>query len=405
MLKTTVSYGNNYETIVSLQGSSISVSGTSFSKLVTIVGKAGPPGPSDADTCPWTGITGKPDTYPPSTHNHNDLYYTETESDALFADTDHSHTEDDITNLDKYGKVTAPTTDNFPSFGDGNVLVDSGYGPSDFSGSGAVDTHESSYDHTQLHDHTNKATLDLISEAFTTTLKTKLDGIDEEANNYTHPAAHIISEVTGLQTALDGLQTALDGKEPVITKGTAFNKDFGTNADDVCEGNDSRLSDARTPTAHALDGAEHTGITGVADNFMGIDASGKPKDSGSKAGDFAVAGHNHEALYAALGHNHDATYALLAHDHDSRYSLLEHGHDTDYLNKANTTAFSPTGDYHPATKKYVDDSEARIKGVEVDDTNKADGKALVYSSTSGKIEYADAGVSFAQAKKLAIIFG
>ena len=36
--------------------------------------------------------------------------------------------------------------------------------------------------------------------------------------------------------------------EPVIpTKGTAFNKDFGTAADTVCEGNDSRLSDTRTP--------------------------------------------------------------------------------------------------------------------------------------------------------------
>ena len=33
---------------------------------------------------------------------------------------------------------------------------------------------------------------------------TKLDGIEASANNYVHPAAHTISEVTGLQTALDG---------------------------------------------------------------------------------------------------------------------------------------------------------------------------------------------------------
>ena len=33
---------------------------------------------------------------------------------------------------------------------------------------------------------------------------TKLDGIAENANNYSHPSAHSISFITGLQTALDG---------------------------------------------------------------------------------------------------------------------------------------------------------------------------------------------------------
>ena len=38
--------------------------------------------------------------------------------------------------------------------------------------------------------------------------------------------------------------------EPAFTKNTAFNKDFGTLVGTVCQGNDARLSDARTPTAH-----------------------------------------------------------------------------------------------------------------------------------------------------------
>jgi len=42
----------------------------------------------------------------------------------------------------------------------------------------------------------------------------------------------------------------LAGKEDSFSKNTAFNKNFGTGSGDVCEGNDSRLSDARTPTAH-----------------------------------------------------------------------------------------------------------------------------------------------------------
>jgi len=42
-----------------------------------------------------------------------------------------------------------------------------------------------------------------------------------------------------------------DDFEPKIDpKGTAFNKNFGNTTGTVCEGNDSRLSDARPPTAH-----------------------------------------------------------------------------------------------------------------------------------------------------------
>ena len=40
-------------------------------------------------------------------------------------------------------------------------------------------------------------------------------------------------------------------KEPVISpKNTAFNKDFGSTTDTTCEGDDPRLSDSRDPTAH-----------------------------------------------------------------------------------------------------------------------------------------------------------
>lgn len=42
------------------------------------------------------------------------------------------------------------------------------------------------------------------------------------------------------------------GAEPLIEdKKTAFNKDFGTEHDTVCMGNDPRLSDRRIPKAHA----------------------------------------------------------------------------------------------------------------------------------------------------------
>jgi hypothetical protein len=37
-------------------------------------------------------------------------------------------------------------------------------------------------------------------------------------------------------------------------------------------------------------------------------------------------------------------------------SNTTHYHDSRYISKTNTTVFTPTADYHPATKKYVDDN-------------------------------------------------
>jgi hypothetical protein len=45
---------------------------------------------------------------------------------------------------------------------------------------------------------------ELSQNNFTNADHTKLDGIAASANNYSHPAAHDISFITGLQTALDG---------------------------------------------------------------------------------------------------------------------------------------------------------------------------------------------------------
>lgn len=52
-------------------------------------GEPGPQGPAGATgpagTTTWAGITDKPSVFPPSAHNHDDRYYTETEVDALLA--------------------------------------------------------------------------------------------------------------------------------------------------------------------------------------------------------------------------------------------------------------------------------------------------------------------------------
>ena len=62
--------------------------------------------------------------------------------------------------------------------------------------------------------------------------------------------AAVWGNITGTLSNQTDLQTALDGKEPTFSKNTAFNKNFGSTTATVCEGDDARLSDDRTPTAH-----------------------------------------------------------------------------------------------------------------------------------------------------------
>ena len=76
-----------------------------------------------------------------------------------------------------------------------------------------------------------------------------LAGHQSEKNS----SAHGISNI-------DGLREVLNQKEDMFSKNTAFNKNFGTTSGTVCQGNDSRLSDARTPTAHTHTVSDVTGL-------------------------------------------------------------------------------------------------------------------------------------------------
>lgn len=57
-------------------------------------------------------------------------------------------------------------------------------------------------------------------------------------------------------------QTALNGKEPVFSKNTAFNKNFGTAAGEVAEGNDTRIVNAFQKNTDTLDNIS-TGTTNI----------------------------------------------------------------------------------------------------------------------------------------------
>jgi len=82
---------------------------------------------------------------------------------------------------------------------------------------------------------------------------------------------------------------------------------------------------------------------------------------------------------------HDPNFANEGHDHDLAYADIDHDHDDDYLNKANTAEYNPSGDYHPATKKYVDDNAGGGAFTELTDT------PANYTGQAGKVATVNVG--------------
>ena len=85
----------------------------------------------------------------------------------------------------------------------------------------------------------NRASVQKLAGESLSGLTDRLDTHESGLNTNAHGISNIA-----------GLQAGLNSKEPVFSKNTGFNKNFGSTTGTVCEGNDSRLSDARTPVSH-----------------------------------------------------------------------------------------------------------------------------------------------------------
>ena len=85
----------------------------------------------------------------------------------------------------------------------------------------------------------NRASVQKLADESLSGLTDRLDNHESGLNTNAHGISNIA-----------GLQAELNSKEPVFSKNTGFNKNFGSTTGTVCEGNDSRLSDARTPVSH-----------------------------------------------------------------------------------------------------------------------------------------------------------
>jgi len=112
--------------------------------------------------------------------------------------------------------------------------------------------------------------------AFGTTANTFAEGDHGHADLHTH------SNKTTLDAVPDHTSASTDHVLKKTTEGLAWGS--------VATGTHDRL--------HNLNSTDdHTGVLGDENNFMALDENGLPKDSGSKAGDFAASGHNHTGTY------------------------------------------------------------------------------------------------------------
>ena len=118
----------------------------------------------------------------------------------------------------------------------------------------------------------NASEFALVSDLSTVATSGSYDDLSNKPATMT-PTSHTHGNITN-----DG-KIGSNANKPLITttNGTVTTGSFGTTANTFCEGNDSRLSDARTPTAHTHSASDITsGLATVATSGLYNDLSNKP---------------------------------------------------------------------------------------------------------------------------------
>lgn len=104
----------------------------------------------------------------------------------------------------------------------------------------------------KAHTHSNKAVLDGITDAKIVEWNSKVSTTD--FNTYTSNTANALiginADIEALESTVNGISLTVtnlqSSKEDAFSKNTAFNKNFGTAAGTVAEGNDSRINNGQT---------------------------------------------------------------------------------------------------------------------------------------------------------------
>ncbi len=205
-------------------------------------------------------------------HDHNDVYYTEEEVDAFFEGESSGKKQVDFSNVINKPSLYNPTTHSNTSHSE-NYITSAAVTFETLQTNGDIGTaatqlaigshnHDLSYSPTG-HTHTETDITDL--DKYT---QLQVDTLLLSKSDTTHDHSGVY--------------------EPVFTKNTAFNKDFGTVSDSVAEGdhehgnitNDGKVgSTANLPLKTTTDGVVTTG------------------SFGTTSGTFAEGNHNHDDRY------------------------------------------------------------------------------------------------------------
>jgi|GEM_PF-3207046 len=173
----------------------------------------------------------------------------------------------------------------------------------------------------------------------------------------------------------DNTDAKLDDKADLVAGATAGNF-AGLDA----SGN---LVDSGFSSASVADKADKVAAA-VNGNFAGLDATGNLTDSGMSP---ATVNAKASKVPTATADNF-ARFTVSGDIADSNFSA------TDFLSKENTIEYEPTDEYHPATKGYVDETEANLVtslGTKADKTVPAAAENLAGLNAAGNLM--DSGIA------------
>jgi hypothetical protein len=151
---------------------------------------------ADDKNVSWNDIPDKPASYPPSTHNHDEVY-SKLGHTHNYAPSVHTHTESQITDLDKY---TQSETDTLLA---GKATLDHNHDGRYYQKS-EVETKltgksDNTHTHAELHSHSNKTVIDKLTQ-------THIDSLDNGlSSGHTHGNLSTLEKMTysGANTSVD----------------------------------------------------------------------------------------------------------------------------------------------------------------------------------------------------------
>lgn len=197
------------------------------------------------------------------------------------------------------------------------------------------------------HTHGNLTNAGAIGNASGKIITTTTDGVLQASSSITKsmisdfptemtPSSHTHGDIT------DGGKLGSTANLPLITStgGKIATGSFGNSANTFCEGNDSRLSDARTPTSHTHGNITNDGTVGSAANkplITTTDGAVTTGSFGTTANTFAEGNHTHSQYLTSHQSLSDIGGTVTV----EKQTTAETGYIATYVIKQGGTALSP----------------------------------------------------------------